>query len=229
MRGPHKLRKIRKKRGSRTVGYGRVGQHRGVGQRVGHGKAGRHKHIWSYVQRYELDYFEKKGFRPPRKPNPVIVNVGELDEEITRFLDDGKAIKKGKEIHIDLKKLGYDKLLGGGNVTHPFVLRVGLFSESAAEKIKKAQGKILQTGEQKEIGIQPTPIDETPEIRTINAELNLTDVRGIGLMWSEKLRNIGINSVEELVGYKVKDLAKKVDISEKIVSKWIENTRILFS
>ena len=91
---PTRLRKIRKKRGSRTVGYGRIGQHRGVGQRGGHGKAGRRKHLWSYVLRYEPDYFEKKGFRSPRRLEPNVINVGDIDEEVTRLLDEGKIIKK---------------------------------------------------------------------------------------------------------------------------------------
>jgi len=37
---PHKLRKTRKMRGSRTHGYGQVGQHRKSGSRGGVGKAG---------------------------------------------------------------------------------------------------------------------------------------------------------------------------------------------
>jgi len=224
---PHKLRKIRKKRGTRTVGYGRVGQHRGGGQRGGHGKAGRHKHLWSYVLRYEPDYFEKKGFSPPRKPKPLIVNVGELDGEVTRLLDEGKAIRKFNGIHIDVKRLGYDKLLGSGKVTHPLVLIVDSFSKSAAEKIKEAKGKILQIGEEKVI--QPTTIDEKPEVRTVKAEVSLTDVRGIGRKRSEKLRDIGINSVDDLAKCKIKDLAEKVGVSEKIVSTWIENASGLLS
>ena len=45
---PHKLRKIRKFRGSRTQGYGRIGQHRDSGSK-GNRKVGRHKHLWSKV------------------------------------------------------------------------------------------------------------------------------------------------------------------------------------
>jgi len=37
---PHKLRKIRKKRGSRTHGFGRVGQHREEDKEEGTGKQG---------------------------------------------------------------------------------------------------------------------------------------------------------------------------------------------
>jgi large subunit ribosomal protein L15 len=205
---PHRLRKIRKKRGTRTVGYGRVSQHRGGGQRGGHGKAGRHKHLWSYVLRYEPDYFEKKGFRPRRRPGPNVINVNEIDADVHRLLDEGKAFRKADGIHIDLQELGYDKLLGAGKVTHPLLLRVDSFSKSAAEKINKAKGRILPTGE-----------------RTTPA--NLTAVMGIGPKRSGQLQEVGINSVEALAGCETEDLAEKLGTSETIVSKWIKNANEL--
>ncbi|MEM4427493.1 MAG: 50S ribosomal protein L15, partial [Zestosphaera sp.] len=39
-------------RGSRTHGYGRVGQHRKAGSRGGRGAAGLHKHKWTWVVKY---------------------------------------------------------------------------------------------------------------------------------------------------------------------------------
>ena len=58
---PHKLRKTRKMRGSRTHGWGKIGQHRGAGCR-GHRNVGRHKHLWSYVVAHEPNHFGKHGF-----------------------------------------------------------------------------------------------------------------------------------------------------------------------
>ena len=137
---PHKLRKIRKKRGSRTQGYGRVGQHRKSGSK-GERKAGRHKHGWTYVLRYEPDYFGKKGFTSPKslKRKEKVINIGEL-EELSEKLPTEK--EKGKLI-IDLEKLGYTKLLGTGKITKPLVVKVASYSKSAAEKIKEAGGRIL--------------------------------------------------------------------------------------
>lgn len=137
---PHKLRKIRKKRGSRTQGYGRVGQHRKSGSK-GYRKAGRHKHGWSYVIRYEPDYFGKKGFTSPkslhRKENTI--NLGELDEIAEKI-----ATKKEKaKLFVDLESLGYTKLLGTGKITKPMVVKVSSYSKLAAEKIKEAGGEIL--------------------------------------------------------------------------------------
>lgn len=145
---PHKLRKIRKKRGSRTQGYGRVGQHRKSGSK-GMRKAGRHKHGWSYVLRYEPEYFGKKGFTSPKslRREVKVMNVGELDEVAEKL----KGKEKEGKIFVDLEVLGYTKLLGAGKVTKPLVVKVPSCSKSAAEKIKEAGGKVLveskETGE----------------------------------------------------------------------------------
>ncbi|MEM3626899.1 MAG: uL15 family ribosomal protein [Candidatus Bathyarchaeia archaeon] len=137
---PHKLRKIRKKRGSRTQGYGRVGQHRKSGSK-GLRKAGRHKGGWSYVLRYEPDYFGKKGFVSPKslKRNINVINVGKLNEVAEKF----SYKSEGGKLFIDLESHGYTKLLGAGKVTKPLIVKVASFSKSAAEKIKEAGGQIL--------------------------------------------------------------------------------------
>jgi len=144
---PHKLRKIRKKRGSRTHGYGRVGQHRCSGSK-GYRKAGRHKGGWSYVLRYEPDYFGKKGFTSAKslRQKVNVINVGKLDEIASKFLTE----KKEDKIVIDLESLGYTKLLGTGKVTQPLVVKVTSCSNSAAEKIKGAGGQILTEAQKHE-------------------------------------------------------------------------------
>ncbi|MEM2911983.1 MAG: uL15 family ribosomal protein [Candidatus Bathyarchaeia archaeon] len=137
---PHKLRKIRKKRGSRTQGYGRVGQHRKSGSK-GMRKPGRHKHGWSYVLRYEPEYFGKKGFTSPKglRQEVKIINVGELEEVAEKF----KGKDKEGKVFIDLESLGYTKLLGAGKVSKSLIVKVPSCSKSAAEKIKEAGGKVL--------------------------------------------------------------------------------------
>lgn len=139
---PHKLRKVRKKRGSRTHGYGQVGQHR----KGTKGKAGLHKHRWTYVIKYEPDYFEKRGFTSQkaisRKTN--VINVGELDELAHKLAAEKKLERKQKKIFLDLDKLGYDKLLGLGKITKPMLVKVVAHSEAAAKKIEEAGGQILK-------------------------------------------------------------------------------------
>jgi large subunit ribosomal protein L15 len=44
---------------------------------------------------------------------------------------------------IDLKALGYTKLLGSGKITKALTVQVPFYSKSAAEKIRKAGGEIV--------------------------------------------------------------------------------------
>jgi len=141
---PHRLRKIRKQRGSRTHGFGRVGQHRGGGMRGGHGKAGFHKHKWTYVIKYEPDYFGKKGFTSPKnlKRKVNVINVGVLDE-----LAEKLSMKREGKLFIDLESFGCTKLLGAGKVTKPLIVKAPSCSKSAAEKIREAGGQVLLESE----------------------------------------------------------------------------------
>ncbi|MGA2768507.1 MAG: uL15 family ribosomal protein [Candidatus Bathyarchaeia archaeon] len=145
---PHRLRKIRKKRGTRTQGWGRVGQHRRTGSK-GRRNPGRHKALWSYVIKYEPDYFSKVGFTSPKslRYEAKTINVGTLD---------GIAVKLSTEKQedkpvVDLKALGYTKLLGTGKITKPLIIKVASCSKSATEKVKNAGGQVLmeirETGE----------------------------------------------------------------------------------
>ncbi len=133
---PHKLRKIRKFRGSRTQGYGRIGQHRDSGSK-GHRKVGRHKHLWSLVVTKEPGYFGKNGFTSPQSLHTYVnaINLRKL-EEIMQTTQEEKP-------RINLTSLGYTKLLGTGKVTKPLIVQVASYSKSAAEKIKKAGGEIV--------------------------------------------------------------------------------------
>jgi len=141
---PHKLRKVRKMRGSRTHGYGRIGQHRDAGSK-GQRKVGRHKHLWSYVVTHEPDYFGKHGFTSPQslKLKEKVVNVAKLDE--IAVLSTEK--EKGKT-HVNLTNLGYTKLLGTGKITKPLIVTVPACSKTAEEKIKKAGGQVLTASQE---------------------------------------------------------------------------------
>ena len=133
---PHKLRKIRKFRGSRTQGYGRIGQHRDSGSK-GHRKVGRHKHLWSWVVTHEPNYFGKMGFTSPQSlhSHENAINLKKL-EELAQTSQQEKT-------QINLTELGYTKLLGTGKVTKPLTIQVASYSKSAAEKIKEAGGEII--------------------------------------------------------------------------------------
>jgi len=142
---PHKLRKTRKKRGSRTFGYGRVGQHRKTSSK-GMRKPGKHKHGWTYVIKYEPDYFGKRGFTSPRslRRKENVINVGELEELVEKLADAGTVNEKDGKPFVDLEKLGYTKLLGDGKVTKPLLVKIAVYSKTAAEKLQRVGGQILR-------------------------------------------------------------------------------------
>jgi len=131
-------------RGSRTHGYGVVGQHRKTGSK-GHRKVGRHKGGWTYTVKYEPDYFGKKGFTPRGVRQKVnVINVGELDELIGKLSREQKLEKKGGKALLDLEGLGYDKLLGMGEITQPTLVKVASYSKTAVKKVEEAEGQVLK-------------------------------------------------------------------------------------
>jgi large subunit ribosomal protein L15 len=137
---PHRLRKVRKNRGSRTQGWGRVGQHRRTGSK-GRRNAGRHKALWSYVVKYDPDYYSKVGFTSPKslRHEGKIINVGTLSGIAAEMPTE----KQEDKTVLDLTALGYTKLLGTGKITMPLFIRVASCSKSAAEKVKNAGGQVL--------------------------------------------------------------------------------------
>jgi len=130
---PHKLRKHRKMRGSRTQGYGRVGQHRDAGSK-GYRKVGMHKHRWSITSNMEEPYFGKHGFRSPKALHlkEKTINLKQLDQ----LINTGQTT-------VNLSEMGYTKLLGAGKITKPLTIVVCSASKSATEKIQAAGGKIV--------------------------------------------------------------------------------------
>lgn len=134
-----RLRKTRKFRGSRTHGWGQIGQHRASGHKGGLGQAGMHKHLFSTLLRDDPDHFGHDSTHPP---HPIITkkwtSLRDLDDIYAKH---GKQ-EGGKKV-IDLESLGYDKLLGGGQVKNAYSVKVERYTASAEEKIKKAGGEVL--------------------------------------------------------------------------------------
>ncbi|MEM1508762.1 MAG: uL15 family ribosomal protein [Thermofilaceae archaeon] len=132
-------------RGSRTHGWGRVGQHRRSGRKGGRGRAGFHKHKWTWVMVYAKEMFGKHGFSRPLSilPNWKIINVGELDEMAEELVKHGLAkIEEGK-IYVDVSTLGYNKVGGRGKVTKPLVIFALKATENAVRKLEEAGGSFI--------------------------------------------------------------------------------------
>lgn len=136
-----RFRKTRKQRGSRTHGWGQVGQHRASGHKGGLGYSGMHKHHFSTLVKYDPDHFGHDSTHPP---HPSITkkwaSIRDLDQLFAKF---GKV--EGDKKVIDLSKNGYDKLLGGGKTSTAYTIRIKKFTPSAEEKIKQAGGEVLTT------------------------------------------------------------------------------------
>jgi len=143
----YKTRKNRKMRGSKTHGWGSMKKHRGAGSRGGRGMAGTGKRgdakkpgIWK-----DKKYFGKHGFKRPKKITIKIkaINLKTIEQGIESLLSKKLIEKKNDTYVIDLKKLGFNKLLSTGKVTKKFNIKCEYASKKAVEKIKKAGGDIV--------------------------------------------------------------------------------------
>ncbi|MEJ2250669.1 MAG: uL15 family ribosomal protein [Candidatus Lokiarchaeota archaeon] len=152
-------KKTRKKRGSRTIGYGRVGQHRKTGQRAGRGKTTQWKKSKKsyYLKQKELGFPDpdwemgKRGFKRPqdviRRSKVNTINVKDLDLDIDNYLEKDFVEKSGKTYTINLEKMNIQKVLGRGNVTKKLNITVEKASKRAVEKIEEAGGKVTLISE----------------------------------------------------------------------------------
>ncbi len=138
-----KRKRTRSLRGSRTHGYGRIGQHRKGGQRGGKGKAGGQKHDWTHTVAKDPKRYDKHGFHRPEQIRKQLrtINIGEIATHLDRFTE-AAPDPKGPPTQIDLTPHGYDKVLGGGTVHIPLTVTAPIFTHRAAEKIKTAGGKV---------------------------------------------------------------------------------------
>jgi large subunit ribosomal protein L15 len=140
-----RTRKIRKMRGSRTVGGGSSKKRRGAGHRGGRGNAGLHKSKWTWTVKYDPKHFGKYGFKRP--PKSILkfapVNLDYLDEKSEELVKQGLAQSKNGAIEIDITDLGYNKVLGKGRVNRPLIIKSPKFSSSAIQKIEEAGGEVI--------------------------------------------------------------------------------------
>lgn len=120
-------KKTYEKRGSRTHGKGGIQP----GGRGGRGFAGSKKHRKTWIMRYKRDHLGKRGFKHRNAREVKAVNLREVD----RLAGDKKEV--------NLKELGFDKVLGVGEVSKKMVVKARAFSRHAKEKIEKAGGKAV--------------------------------------------------------------------------------------
>jgi large subunit ribosomal protein L15 len=134
-----RLRKSRRHRGTRYCGWGQIGQHRQSGSRGGIGGGGKHKHFWIRTVIEEPDHFGHDTLNSySRFLVKKWINLRDLKNLSLRF-----SRKKEEKTILDLRSLGIQKLLGGGNISESYVIKVAQASASAKKKVESAGGSII--------------------------------------------------------------------------------------
>jgi large subunit ribosomal protein L15 len=122
-----KRKKVTKYRGSKTHGCGSMKKRRGAGNRGGRGMAGTGKRGDARKPSVLRNrYFGKHGFTPKAYTRRISINVYELSAYGDK---------------VNLKELGYDKLLGKGKAPKCEVTVAGA-TKKAIDKIEAAGGKV---------------------------------------------------------------------------------------
>ncbi len=162
-----KRKKNVRHRGSKTHGWGAMKKHRGAGNRGGRGAAGSGKKgdakkpsIW------KGKYFGKLGFVSKSRIVRNGINVSDIEANIGKFEKKGACKKEGNKYVIDLRKAGYTKLLGAGNLGIVCDISVECASKKAVEKVEAKGGKVITLGDKlngKETGATVKKGDETKE------------------------------------------------------------------
>lgn len=144
-----KRKKSRKRRGSRTHGWGAGKKHRGAGHRGGRGAAGTGKRGQQKRSKYlaaGIQPVGRRGIRLSRRERalrPQPINLKDIEQRLERWVADKKATKEAELFVVDLKKLGYTRVLGEGKLTKKLKLTCDKFSTSAKKKIEEAGGSII--------------------------------------------------------------------------------------
>jgi large subunit ribosomal protein L15 len=117
--------KVDKLRGKRTHGHGNTKNARGSGCTGGKGRAGSTKHKFT---KYYVDFGQRITLKPKTKLKTITL------EALSEMIKD--------KTEINLKEMGYDKILGKGKLSKPITIKNALVTEVAREKIESVGGKI---------------------------------------------------------------------------------------
>ncbi len=142
-----KRKKVERYRGSHTHGGGSKKKRRGAGNRGGRGMAGTGKRADqkkpTILKLFGNTYFGKKGFKSKRDKKEIkTISIQTIENKLYNWLKKGTLKEENNVIIINLKKLGYNKLLASGKIKNKFNIEVEYASEKAIDKIEKSGGKI---------------------------------------------------------------------------------------
>ncbi len=142
----NKTRKVHKLRAHVSSGGGHRKKRRGAGSRGGRGNAGSgkrasHKVAGSSRKLGSHGFTSHSRNNIGRAVNVSYFTVSKLDALVMA----GSVTKQGEMYAVDLKKLGFGKLLGTGSVHAKIAFSSAVCTAKAEEKIKKAGGSIVTT------------------------------------------------------------------------------------
>jgi predicted flap endonuclease-1-like 5' DNA nuclease len=89
----------------------------------------------------------------------------------------------------------------------------------------RAIGRMKNNLKLSRIAVYIAANDEVALYRKPIHPTELTSLKGIGVKRAVKLQSCGVRSVQDLVNFDPKELSKKLHVSEKRVSKWINEAR----
>ena len=145
----NKRSKLSRYRGSHTHGCGSKKKRRGFGNRGGKGMAGTGKRADqkkpTILKLYGNAYFGRHGFNRPQKMIKKInaINLDNLQNNLDFYIGK-KFVSKEKDFYVvDLEKIGYQKLLGGGKLDVKLKITCLYASEIAIRKIQEKGGIIV--------------------------------------------------------------------------------------
>ncbi len=124
-------------RGTRTCGWGLC--HRGKGNKGGVGRAGGGKKADCKKVHFDPAECGKHGFKSKgtNTRNDIAISIRDLEERLPSWENQKLVEKKEGFYVVDLKKIGYDKLLSEGTPTKKMKIIVQKTSANVAEKLKK--------------------------------------------------------------------------------------------
>jgi len=134
-------KKVRRMRGTHTHGWGEKKKHRGAGSRAGRGRSNWLYSKRSYTYAYEPERLGKKGFTfKPKKEEIRSINIRDIES---------MAVSR-KSRDIDVASLGFNRVLGNGQLTMPINVKAPRISPKARAKIEGAGGKAEETAPKNE-------------------------------------------------------------------------------
>ena len=141
--------------------------------------------------------------------NTKEVTLKARGQSITTAVDTAEITRHKfmKELNIDKITIGTEEIQQEeGGTRNVSTIEITLTRGPSAKK---------EVGEESEKTESAIPIQPT----------ELTSIEGIGASRAEKLKSCGVNSVQDLANFDPKELSEKLQISEKRVSKWIDEAK----